>query len=73
VRLRATTGSPLDPEALQALRQAVAKHGARRRVALTGASLTAVTRAAAGLNVLAGTKSLLAAGLERLRATGGGQ
>jgi hypothetical protein len=64
---------PLDDESASALRDLILQHGARSLAQRLGVSREALERAALGVPVLAGTKSLLAAGLERLRATGGGQ
>ncbi len=67
---RSPTGDPLDADTLGTLRALVAERGARRLVYPLGVSVTALERAAAGGRVLRGTRALIAAGLERMRAAG---
>ena len=66
--LRSPSGEPLDPETLETLRALIAADGARRLVSRIGVSLTALERAASGGRVLRGTRTLIAIGIEHIRA-----
>jgi hypothetical protein len=67
---RSPSGDPLDPEILALLRALIAADGARRLVYRIGVSLTALERAASGGRVLRGTSTLIAIGIDRMRAEG---
>lgn len=62
---------PLDEVDQALLRQLVGQRGATRLAGDLGVERGAIARAAAGDRVLAGTRRLIADGLERLRAAGG--
>lgn len=68
--LRSPQGEPLDGDTLRILRVLIAERGARRLLGPLGVSMTALTRAAAGMRVLAGTRLLIRQGLARLAAGG---
>jgi hypothetical protein len=68
--IRSPSGDPLDAETMATVRALIAERGARRLVYPLGVSVTAIDRAAAGGRVLRGTRVLIVAGLERMRATG---
>jgi hypothetical protein len=68
--VRSPQGDPLDAEALATLRALLAEQSARRLTVPLGVSVTALIRAAAGMRVLAGTRALIRAGLEMVRAAG---
>jgi hypothetical protein len=67
---RSPQGDPLDAESVVVLQRLIDRRGVRSLVGSLGVSVTALTRAAAGLRVLAGTRALIVAGLERMRAAG---
>jgi hypothetical protein len=67
---RSPQGDALDAETLIVLRTLLADQGARRVKALLGLSIPALTRAAAGLRVLAGTRALIRTAIDRLDAAG---
>lgn len=66
--IRSPQGDPLDAEILATLRALIAERGARRLVVPFGVSMSAIERAAAGSRVLRGTRALIVAGIERMRA-----
>lgn len=67
---RSPQGDPLDADTLAVLRALPAERGARRLTVPLGISIPAITRAAAGMHVLAGTRAMIRAGLECLREAG---
>jgi hypothetical protein len=70
MRARSPIGEPLAARELQALRAALGSRPPRQLGVEWSVSKTAVTRAAAGLRLLAGTRRLIADGIERLRVSG---
>ena len=69
--IRPPTGAALDPDTLDDLRRALRGHrGAREIAEALQVSDTALARAAAGCRVHRGTRTLIAIGLDRLRAAG---
>lgn len=66
-QLRSPQGDPLDPDSMAALRALIAERGVRSLVVPLGVSITALTRAVAGMRVLAGTRALIRQGLAALR------
>jgi hypothetical protein len=61
---------PLDQDGVAVLRQLIAEHGMRRLSRAMDLDPGALARAAAGQVLLAGTRALVTARLERLRETG---
>jgi hypothetical protein len=66
--LRSPTGVALEPAEQEETRALLKRLGARRFAVLVGISAAACIRASSGLRVLPGTKALILAGLDRLRA-----